>query len=118
MPNISETRALVACLPPDVPIAFIGAPGLGKSACAQLIRDQIREDAKTAGASFRHARWELTSHVPEDASGCPKITDDGNWTKFCPPEALGRFACGSGDNGEDPYGVLVLEDFTQAQQAV
>ena len=118
MPNISETRDLVAVLPPDVPIAFIGAPGLGKSACAQLIRDHIAAEAKQTGAAFRSARWELTSHVPEDASGCPKITDDGDWTKFCPPEKLGRFACGSGPNGTDPYGVLVLEDFTQAQQAV
>ena len=93
----------------SIPIFFLGAPGTGKSALS-------REIAMLMGPKAVIVRRELTGHLPEDMSGLP--FREGKFTQFCPPDFLMRLAKGSGPDGSDPVGALILEDITQAQRAV
>jgi len=107
--KFSEIVKLVPGLDPSVPVFFMGRPGIGKSAVSRVI-------AACMGPEAIIVRRELTGHLPEDMSGLP--FREGSFTKFCPPDFLGRLAKGSGPNGTDPVGALILEDITQAQRAV
>lgn len=89
-------------LPKEVPLFFLGSPGLGKSALARAIHG-----AQPEGAVL--SRWELTGHGPEDIVGVPFPVD--GQTKFLPPERLAIL-------GGDVHGTLILEDITQASRAV
>jgi len=122
--NFNEILNMAAVLPHEVPLFFLGRPGIGKSALAQAIGAAERARAEAAGTAGLTVRRELTGHLPEDMSGVPfmvTFTFDGSdqrFTDFCPPKFLGQLAKGAGPGGSDPYGVLVLEDITQAQRAV
>lgn len=107
--RLAELAKLAATVDPSVAIFFLGKPGIGKSALSRLI-------GKLMGPEAVIVRRELTGHLPEDMSGLP--FREGNFTKFCPPEFLAKLAKGSGPNGTDPVGVLILEDITQASRAV
>lgn len=100
--KFQELLDFAATLPKEVPLFFLGSPGLGKSAVARAIHAQQGEGAVLS-------RWELTGHGPEDIVGVP-FPKDGQ-TVFFPPE---RLACLSGS----VHGTLVLEDATQASRAV
>jgi len=122
--NFNEILNLAAVLPPSVPLFFLGRPGIGKSALAQAIGAAEQARAAKVGTTGLTVRRELTGHLPEDMSGVPfmvTVTFDKTeqrFTDFCPPKFLGQLAKGAGPDGSDPYGVLVLEDITQAQRAV
>lgn len=107
--RLAELAKFAANLDPAIPVFFLGKPGIGKSALSRIV-------GRLLGPEAVIVRRELTGHLPEDMSGLP--FREGNFTKFCPPEFLGRLAKGSGPNGTDPVGVLILEDITQASRAV
>jgi len=107
--RLAELAKLATTIDESIAIFFLGKPGIGKSALSRLI-------GRLMGPEAVIVRRELTGHLPEDMSGLP--FREGNFTKFCPPEFLCRLAKGSGPNGTDPVGVLVLEDITQASRAV
>lgn len=107
--KFSELCRLIPTLDASVPIFFLGRPGIGKSVLSRTI-------AKLMGPEARIVRRELTGHLPEDMSGLP--FREGSFTRFCPPDFLARLQKGSGPNGSDPVGALILEDITQAQRSV
>ena len=107
--RLADLAKLAVTIDESIAIFFLGKPGIGKSALSRLI-------GKLMGPEAVIVRRELTGHLPEDMSGLP--FREGNFTKFCPPEFLHRLSKGSGPNGTDPVGVLVLEDITQASCAV
>jgi hypothetical protein len=100
--KFQETLDFAATLPKEVPLFFLGSPGLGKSALARAIH-------AATGAEGILSRWELTGHGPEDLVGVP-FPIEGQ-TKFLPPERLSIL-------GGKAKGTLVLEDITQASRAV
>ena len=100
--KFQEIIDYAAHLPKEVPLFFLGSPGLGKSVLAQSIAAAQGQDAVVS-------RWELTGHGPEDIVGVPFPV--GGMTQFLPPE---RLAC----LGGDVVGTLILEDITQASKAV
>ncbi len=114
MSSFADLLALVGSTPNDVPVFFLGRPGIGKSALAQAIAAAVKAKADKADATFYMDRWELTSHEPTDIGGIPFMRD--GYTYFCPPQRLAKFAKGSGPDGSDPYGVIIFEDITQAQR--
>lgn len=122
--NFQETLKFAAALPPDVPLFFLGRPGIGKSAVSRAIGAAQSAYAEKAGAPCVVIRRELTGHLPEDISGIPFAKD--GFTSFFPPAFLGKLARDIGDSSlakgktkaKDPYGALILEDITQAQRAV
>jgi len=107
--KFADLAKIGVAVDPRVAVFFLGKPGIGKSALARMIGLLMGPEAVVV-------RRELTGHLPEDMSGLP--FREGNFTKFCPPEFLGRLAKGSGPNGSDPVGALILEDITQASRAV
>jgi len=107
--KFSELCRLVPSLDPAVAVFFLGRPGIGKSVLGRTIAALMGDDAVIV-------RRELTGHLPEDMSGIP--FREGSFTKFCPPDFLAKLAKGSGPNGTDPSGALILEDITQASRAV
>ena len=114
--NFQETLAFAGAIPPSVPLFFLGQPGGGKSAVARATGLAAAKAAAEAKTSCVVIRRELTGHLPEDLSGLPFAKD--GYSHFFPPAFLGKLAKGSGPGGSDPFGVLVLEDITQAQRAV
>jgi hypothetical protein len=97
-----EAFDYVTILPREVPIFFLGPPGMGKSEGARTIAASDGPDAVVS-------RWELTGHGPEDIVGVPFPID--GMTQFLPPERLVRLS-------GDVVGTLILEDITQASKAV
>jgi len=107
--RLAELAKFAASLDPSIAVFFLGKPGIGKSALSRIV-------GRLLGPEAVIVRRELTGHLPEDMSGLP--FREGNFTKFCPPEFLAKLAKGSGPNGSNPKGVLVLEDITQASRSV
>jgi len=104
--KFQECLDYAAALPKEVPLFFLGPPGIGKSVLSCTI-------AAAQGVDGIISRWELTGHGPEDIVGVPfPVEQHGTRvTKFLPPERLAIL-------GGDVHGTLILEDITQASKAV
>lgn len=100
--KFSEIVDFAGHLPKEVPLFFLGPPGVGKSAVSRAIQASDGDDSVLS-------RWELTGHLAEDIVGVPAIVD--GMTRFCANERLSILT-------GDVKGTLVLEDITQASKSV
>ncbi|NBT36215.1 MAG: AAA family ATPase, partial [Betaproteobacteria bacterium] len=101
----------------STPICLLGSPGIGKTSLARSIADQmtkaVRRERPDAPSAICQV-VDLTSKMPEDMSGLPRIdqTPSGLVTRYAPQEWLAKLS--------DPevYGVLCLDDLPAASPAV
>jgi hypothetical protein len=101
----------------DTPLLLLGKPGIGKTSIGQAAAEAMTAimQARTPGAPPAiYDPLDLSSLLPEDLGGIPFRTEEEgiNFTEFAIRKRLAPF-CQPG-----AYGVLVLDDITQAANAV
>ena len=104
MASFSQTETCATALlanTPDATMHFVGAPGLGKTACAWQVGKNL--DLTDERIMAVH----VNNHDIVDFIGVPSVTDDGV-TIFNPPEMFSRFRDGTGP------GLIILEELAQS----
>jgi hypothetical protein len=104
MPSFSQTETSATSLLSNTPHAalhFVGAPGLGKTACAQKVGRNLGLTTERIMAVH------VNNHDVVDFLGVPSVTDDG-MTIFNPPKMFYKFREGTGP------GLIILEELAQS----
>ena len=95
------------------PVMLLGPPGIGKSSIGQVIADkmteQVQKDNPGAPPAL-HQILDLSTMLPEDLLGLP--WRNGDVTDY----AAHRWVAANCERGA--YGVLVVDDITQAAPSV
>ena len=114
--KFAKAVTLFTAMPNKQSILLSGPPGIGKTALAEAVGEQMPADAN-GNAPVVEVR-DLCSHLPEDLLGLP--WREGDSTIYAPPAWLRRL---SGERQADGSvtgvnGVLVLDDLGAASPAV
>lgn len=103
MPSFAQCESAATALlskTPHAVINFVGAPGLGKTACT------LKVGANLGLSGPRILVVHVNNHDIVDFTGVPSVTDDG-MTIFNPPKMFYDFREGTGP------GLIVLEELAQ-----
>ncbi len=103
--------------PVETPPLLIGKPGIGKTTVGKEVSAAMTDIVRQKNSLAPEALFlalDLSSMLPEDLGGIPKVAKEGDLmvTSFAVQKKLAPF-CQPG-----AYGVLVLDDITQAAPAV
>ena len=104
MPSFTQCESAATALlskTPHAVINFVGAPGLGKTACT------LKVGANLGLSGPRILVVHVNNHDIVDFTGVPSVTDDG-MTIFNPPKMFYDFREGTGP------GLIVLEELAQS----